>query len=167
MDLDFRFDMRDGQYKLLDFNPRIGANFRMFEDRAGLDVARALHLDLSGRFVFRSPPVEGRTFVVEPHDLFASAGHVCRGELTVREWRRSLGGRLEVAWLHRDDPFPFLMMCVRMLSRVGVRALRVLRESVRIRVSRPQRRRGASVVARPTPAIVPAPERGEPVLPRG
>ena len=27
VDLDYRFDKRDGQYKLLDFNPRIGANF--------------------------------------------------------------------------------------------------------------------------------------------
>src|SRR5262249_44867977 len=42
-DLDFRLDTRDGQYKLLDFNPRIGAQFRVFEDDAGLDVARALY----------------------------------------------------------------------------------------------------------------------------
>src|SRR5262249_33133935 len=49
MDIDYRLDKRDGQYKLLDFNPRIGANFRMFEDSAGIDVVRALHLDLTGR----------------------------------------------------------------------------------------------------------------------
>jgi D-aspartate ligase len=47
MDLDFRFDERDRQYKLLDFNPRIGAQFRVFVDDNGLDVARALYCDFS------------------------------------------------------------------------------------------------------------------------
>jgi hypothetical protein len=31
----------------LDFNPRVGAQFRLFEDDAGSDVVRALHLDLA------------------------------------------------------------------------------------------------------------------------
>ena len=30
VDLDLRFDPRDAQYKLLDFNPRLGAQFRLF-----------------------------------------------------------------------------------------------------------------------------------------
>ena len=42
MDLDYRLDLRDGEYKLLDFNPRVGAQFRVFEDAAGVDVVRAL-----------------------------------------------------------------------------------------------------------------------------
>ena len=48
-DLDFRYDRRDGRYKLVDFNPRTGAQFRLFENAAGVDVVRALHLDLTGR----------------------------------------------------------------------------------------------------------------------
>jgi predicted ATP-grasp superfamily ATP-dependent carboligase len=50
-DLDYRHDERDGRYKLLDFNPRPGANFRMIENCAGIDVVRALHMDLTGRVV--------------------------------------------------------------------------------------------------------------------
>ena len=49
IDLDLRFDRRDGRYKLLDFNPRMGAQFRLFESESGIDVVRALHLDLTGR----------------------------------------------------------------------------------------------------------------------
>jgi D-aspartate ligase len=41
MDIDYRFDERDRQYKLLVFNPRIGAQFRVFVDDNGLDVARS------------------------------------------------------------------------------------------------------------------------------
>jgi len=40
-----------GAYHLLDFNPRPGAQFRLFTDRAGTDVVRAQHLDLTGRAV--------------------------------------------------------------------------------------------------------------------
>ena len=40
-DLDWRRDLRTGQYHLLDFNPRVGASFRLFEDDAGIFGALA------------------------------------------------------------------------------------------------------------------------------
>ena len=46
-DLDWRLDLRDGQYRLVDFNPRPGNQFRQFETDTGVDVVRALHLDLT------------------------------------------------------------------------------------------------------------------------
>ena len=125
MDLDYRFDKRDGQYKLVDFNPRIGAQFRLFEDSAGVDVARALYLDLTGRRVPRSRPITGRTFIAELHDVAASIGYFRQGGLTVHEWWRSLSGTRELSWFSRDDPLPFLMMYIRLLVRVVKRALRM------------------------------------------
>ncbi len=65
VDLDWRFDRRDQRYKLLDFNPRVGAQFRLFETTAGIDVVRAMHLDLTGRAVPEGEPVLGRGFSVE------------------------------------------------------------------------------------------------------
>jgi D-aspartate ligase len=123
MDLDYRFDKRDGRYKLLDFNPRIGANFRMFADRDGLDVVRAQHLDLTGRTAHLSRGVQVRTFIVEPYDMLASLGYFRRNHLTLREWWLSLGGRKEGAWFSADDPVPFLAMCVRLLLRGVVRLI--------------------------------------------
>jgi D-aspartate ligase len=125
MDLDYRLDRRDGQYKLLDFNPRIGAQFRLFEDGRGVDVARALYLDLTGRCVHASRPIEGRTFVVEFHDLAASLVYLRQGALTFQDWRQSLKGTREWAWSCRDDPLPFLVMCGRLLLRVVEKLLRV------------------------------------------
>jgi predicted ATP-grasp superfamily ATP-dependent carboligase len=105
MDLDYRLDKRDGQYKLLDFNPRIGAQFRIFEDRAGIDVARALYLDLTGRRVRRTRSMESRTFIVEFNDAVAGLDYCRRGGLTLRDWRRSFTGTRELAWFCPDDLF--------------------------------------------------------------
>jgi D-aspartate ligase len=126
MDLDYRLDLRDGEYKLLDFNPRVGAQFRVFEDAAGIDVVRALHLDLTGREVRRRPQREGRVFVVEQSDLLASLGYHRAGDLSLSSWLSSLpASRSELAWFARDDLAPFLLMCVRFLLRGVQRALRL------------------------------------------
>ena len=123
LDLDYRLDKRDGKYRLLDFNPRIGAQFRLFEDHSGIDVARALYLDLTGIRVPSSRPLEARSFIVEPYDLLASFSYFRQGRLTLREWWLSLKGTAELAWFSRDDPLPFLVMCVRLLIRAIDRAV--------------------------------------------
>jgi D-aspartate ligase len=126
VDLDYRLDLRDGEYKLLDFNPRVGAQFRVFEDAAGVDVVRALHLDLTGREVRRRPQRDGRVFVVEQSDLLASLGYHRAGDLSLRSWLSSLrGARRELAWFARDDLAPFLLMCVRFLLRGVQHAFRL------------------------------------------
>lgn len=124
-DLDYRLDKRDGQYKLLDFNPRIGAQFRVFEDLAGIDVVRALYLDLNGKRLPGSRQPKTRTFIVELHDFAASITYLKRHALSVNEWWKSLQGTRELAWFSADDPLPFLTMCVRLLLRVARRMLRM------------------------------------------
>jgi D-aspartate ligase len=121
MDIDCRFDQRDGTYKLLDFNPRIGMNFRMFDDQAGLNVARALHLDLTGRSVKQSPLVEGRVFIVEPYDLLASLSYLRRRKVTLGKLLLALRGSKELAWFSWRDPLPILLMCLRLLLHVASR----------------------------------------------
>jgi D-aspartate ligase len=123
MDLDYRLDRRDGRYNLLDFNPRIGAQFRLFEDRDGIDVVRALHLDLTGRGIRSGPQVEGRTFMVEIQDVLACFSYYRSGDLKIKEWLRSLRGVDEGAWYAGDDPFPFLLMCPWMLYGAASRVL--------------------------------------------
>jgi D-aspartate ligase len=130
MDLDYRFDRRDHQYKLLDFNPRIGAQFRLFQDDAGIDVARALYLDLTQGRVANGRPVEGRTFIAEPFDMVAGVFYTLAGQQSVAQWWRSFSGRKEFAWFSRDDVVPFLMMFLRLLQKTAQKIL-VIRQSRR------------------------------------
>ena len=113
VDLGYRYDGREGDYKLLDVNPRIGATFRLFTAANGMDVARALYLDLTGQPVPRSVAPDGRKWIVEHHDLLASRQYRRDGQLSLKEWVRSLRGVREAAWFAWDDPAPFAAMCWR------------------------------------------------------
>ena len=129
LDADYRLDRRDGQYKLLDVNPRIGSSFRLFVAADGTDVLRALYLDLTGERVPTTQP-SGRRWLVEPQDLRSSLIHIRRRELKVGAWLRSLAHTDETAWWARDDPLPFLTMVSSLLGgqlrrRLGARLARV------------------------------------------
>lgn len=106
IDLGYRYDARDGQYKILDVNPRIGATFRLFVGENGIDVARALYLDLTGQPIKAAPAREGRKWIVEDSDLVSSIRYHRDGKLTFGGWLRSLRGIQECALWASDDPLP-------------------------------------------------------------
>jgi len=119
LDIGYRFDERDGQYKLLDVNPRIGGTFRLFVGDNDLDVLRAMHLDLTGREVPDSGLPDGRRWIVEPLDLTSSIVYRRRGDIRLGAWLRSFRGVREAAWFALDDPLPFLALWPRLaLDRV-------------------------------------------------
>ncbi|MFC9328222.1 ATP-grasp domain-containing protein [Kitasatospora sp. NPDC057015] len=125
-DLDWRLDLRDGRYKLVDFNPRTGAQFRLFETVDGVDVVRALHLTLTGRPVPSGAQLS-RSFGVGQIDLLSMLATSWGERRAPRDvWpRRST----ERAWLCRDDLAP----TVAEAARFGCSAVRVLAGSVRNR----------------------------------
>lgn len=120
IDLDLRFDRRDGQYKLLDFNPRMGAQFRLFENESGIDVVRAMHLDLTGRTVPEGEQRAGHRYIVENIDLPALLAYRRSGYTTPHAPTRASG--TELAWLAGDDLRPFFTMLARFV-RPGARHL--------------------------------------------
>jgi len=109
LDIGYRFDRRDGQYKVLDVNPRVGATFRLFVGSNGMDVIRALYLDLTGQPVPPTSQVEERKWMVEK-DLASSIRYWRDGRLSVREWLASLRGIREFGYLSADDPRPLLQL---------------------------------------------------------
>src|SRR5919201_1230265 len=116
VDLGYRYDARDGSYKLFDVNPRLGAAFRLFVGTKGMDVARAMYLDMTGQPVPATTQREGRKWLVENYDLASCAKYRRDGRLPIRAWLRSFEDVEEAAWLAVDDPAPFGMMVWRSLQ---------------------------------------------------
>jgi predicted ATP-grasp superfamily ATP-dependent carboligase len=114
LDLDIRFDERTGEYNLLDFNPRLGAQFRVFRDTAGTDVALAAYLDLTNQPIPPGEQVNGRGFLVENYDPISALALMRRGDLNLKSWLASVHTVHETAWFARDDLRPFGLMCLRM-----------------------------------------------------
>ena len=106
LDIGYRYDARDGQYKLLDVNPRIGSTFRLFVAENGMDVARAMYLDLTGQPVIPGTPRQGRKWFVEDQDLISCLRYYGQGILNFRQWIESFRGVEEAAFYASDDLYP-------------------------------------------------------------
>ncbi|MEU5160553.1 ATP-grasp domain-containing protein [Streptomyces sp. NPDC020875] len=122
IDLDFRRDRADGAYRLLDANPRPGAQFRLFTDPDGTDVVRALYRDLTGQQLAPRTERPGRVFVAENYALLSAAaaataalGPGRRAGPGIRRAPDPAG--FETAWFAGDDPRPFLAMTGAWLGR--------------------------------------------------
>jgi len=143
LDIGYRYDARDDLYKVLDVNPRIGATFRLFVGENGIDVARALYLDLTGQEVVARPAAEGRKWVVEDLDLVSSYRYYREGSLSLAGWVRSFRGVEEAAFICADDPLPVAAMIVSRAAELITRIFRTCVEKVqrlRLGLGRPGHR---------------------------
>jgi predicted ATP-grasp superfamily ATP-dependent carboligase len=110
LDIGYRYDARDGLYKVLDVNPRVGATFRLFVGLNGIDVVRALYMDLTGQQIVPSAARKGRKWVAEDLDVVSTYRYFREGSLTFKAWFKSLSGLDEAAFLSWRDPLPFFFM---------------------------------------------------------
>jgi D-aspartate ligase len=118
LDIGYRFDYRDGKYKVLDVNPRVGSTFRLFVACNGLDVVRAAYLDLTGQPVPASEIVEGRKWLVEDRDFVSSVQYYYEKSLTIRQWITSFRGVRESAWFASDDVLPLFVQAARFSKKI-------------------------------------------------
>lgn len=118
LDADFRYDATDGRYRLLDVNPRVGANFRAWADANGHDVVRAMYLDLTQQPIPQVVPAWGRVWVNELHDFQACLAQWRLGAQGLPRGLNDLRRAKEYALLSWDDLVPALV-----IPRVTTRAL--------------------------------------------
>ncbi len=105
--VEFKWDVRDGQLKLIECNHRFVAVTELFR-RAGLDVALFTYCRALG---IAPPPMdnwrEGTRLWFPDRDTRAAQEYRAAGELTYRQWIRSLAhGRLYTPFFAWDDPGP-------------------------------------------------------------
>jgi D-aspartate ligase len=112
LDIGYRYDARDGRYKVLDVNPRVGATFRLFVSENTMDVVRALYQDMTGQPVSSTSTPEGRKWIVEDLDLFSLLRCRRAGRFGIGEWIRSLHEAEEGAYIALDDLWPIAGACV-------------------------------------------------------
>jgi predicted ATP-grasp superfamily ATP-dependent carboligase len=124
LDIGYRRDPRDGQYKVLDINPRVGQAFRLFVAENDMDCVRALYIDLTRQEMPPVVPREGRRWLIEDFDLTSTMDYFGERSLTVGEWLRSYRRVEEAAWFSVRDPLPFVYMIGRFGRQIGASLLR-------------------------------------------
>ena len=117
-DSDWAYDPVTGVATLIDFNPRRGAQFRLFQTTTGMDVVRACHLGLTGKPLHWGQQIEGIGHVVENLAFL-------RARQAAEKWQGEGWAQLQTSWWSPDDPRPAAVIGAQMagslVRRVGKR----------------------------------------------
>lgn len=122
VEVEFKFDARDGKYKVLDVNPRPWSWFGLCE-AAGLDFPGILSRAAAGNSV---PPVcagPGFAWIHVARDLLASIQLVLGGRLSITAYLKSISQKLSFAAFALDDPMPGLLELPSTFFRIVARRL--------------------------------------------
>jgi D-aspartate ligase len=105
VEIEFKQDPRDGEFKILDVNPRVWG-WHTLSRRAGVDFPHLLWLLLHGHAV---PLIRGRSGVRWMHttaDVAIAMHDMMKGRLSLKSYLRSLKQPRESAIFAWDDPAP-------------------------------------------------------------
>jgi D-aspartate ligase len=122
VEIEFKQDPRNGEFKLLDINPRVWGWHTLCR-RAGVDFPYLLWLLVNGEIV---PAVRGRSgerWVHMSADVRAAIQEIRSGRLSLRTYLRSLRGPVESAIFAWDDPAPGLLDLPLFACALGKRLL--------------------------------------------
>jgi D-aspartate ligase len=107
-ELEFKYDSRDGKYKLLEMNPRFWS-WHSLGARAGVDFPFLLWQMANDQTIEEARARGGFKWVDIVMDLAAAAGNIVHGHISVADYLRSLSGISESAVYSRDDLLPVLL----------------------------------------------------------
>ena len=107
-EVEYKFDARNGRYKLLDINPRLWT-WSPLGGRAGMDFPYLLWKMMQRMPLARQTAPAGVRWVRMSTDVPAALQEMLRGRLNLGSYLRSLRGPLQFALVSADDPLPGLM----------------------------------------------------------
>jgi predicted ATP-grasp superfamily ATP-dependent carboligase len=107
--VEFKFDQRDGQLKLIECNARFTAAQELLL-RSGMDIAWVIYNHITGGQVPTIDRFEsGLRLWYASHDFDAFRELHKQGELSILGWIRSIGHPQVVPFFALDDPMPALV----------------------------------------------------------
>ena len=120
VEVEFKRDPRDGQYKLLDVNPRVWG-WHTLGQRAGVDFPHLLWRLIKGEPLPQVCGRSGARWMRFSADLPMAIYEILAGRLSVRDYLRSLRVPLESAIFAWDDPLPGLLELPSLMTLIGKR----------------------------------------------
>ncbi|MGI8524595.1 MAG: ATP-grasp domain-containing protein [Pseudolabrys sp.] len=122
-EVEFKFDARDGRYKILDVNARTWT-WCALGPPAGADFAYVMWCLAIGEEV---TPVRGRSGISWMHasrDIVSACTEMWLGRISPGEYLKSLRGPMVFAAFAKDDPLPGVLDLPLVAFRQGVRRIR-------------------------------------------
>lgn len=111
VEVEYKLDPRDGEYKLLDVNGRTWG-YHTLGAGAGVDFPYLLFADQMGQSVEARRGQAGVSWIRLVTDLPTGIGEVCRGRLKATDYARSLRNFQVESVFDREDLLPGLMELV-------------------------------------------------------
>ena len=108
VELEYKRDPRDGVFKLLDFNARCWG-YHALGARAGVDFPALLFEDFAGHAPRERRAEVGVRWIRLVTDVPTAALEIARGQLSVRDYLRTLATFDIESVFSRDDPLPGLL----------------------------------------------------------
>jgi predicted ATP-grasp superfamily ATP-dependent carboligase len=107
-EVEFKFDHRDGKFKLLEVNPRTWG-WHTIGLRAGVNFSLILYKDMVGEEFKVNSFRKGVKWVRIITDVPTATKELMKGNLSLSEYINSLRGEKEFAVFSWKDPLPFIM----------------------------------------------------------
>ncbi len=122
VEVEFKFDARDQEFKVLDVNPRAWSWLALCEP-AGADLALMMSCVAAGLVVKTVAVLPGRAWMHTARDLVAAAHLMIRGHISFADYVRSLRQKLVFASFAWDDPLPGIIEMPLTAYRVVTRSI--------------------------------------------
>jgi D-aspartate ligase len=119
-EVEFKRDPRDGQYKLLDVNPRVWG-WHTLGQRAGVDFPHLFWRFVNGEPLHEIRGRAGERWMRFSADLPMAIHEIVKGRLSLGAYLRSLRVPVESAIFAWDDPLPGLLELPSLLNLLGKR----------------------------------------------